>query len=81
MSPREQRPPLEGEAPLTNARISAVLKEIAELLAIKGESSWKVTAYQRAADSVAGSSVEVAAAYRAGHPPLSLIHISEPTRQ
>ena len=54
---------------LTNSRISAVLAEIADLLDIKGESSFKVGAYRRAADSVARCPVEVAAAYRDGDPP------------
>ncbi len=40
-----------------------MLAEIADLLDIKGESSFKVGAYRRAADSVARSGVEVAAAY------------------
>lgn len=71
MAPRELRAPLpDGVAgPLTNARIAAVLAEIADLLDIKGESSFKVGAYRRAADSVKGSGVEVAAAYTAGDPP------------
>jgi DNA polymerase (family 10) len=74
MAPREIPPPL-GDAPeeaaLTNARIAAVLSEVAELLEIKGESSFKVGAYRRAADSVARSGVEVATAYRSGErPPL-----------
>ncbi len=55
MSPWERRPPLDDGAPLTNARIAAVLAEIADLLDIKGESSFKVGAYRRAADSVARS--------------------------
>ena len=72
MAPREVREPLEAfgaEAALTNARIAAVLSEIADLLEIKGDSSFKVAAYRRAADSVARSGVEVAAAYREGEPP------------
>ena len=69
MTPREIRPPLDAAAPLTNARIAATLAEIADLLDIKGASSFKVSAYRRAADSVARSSSDVAAAYRAGGPP------------
>ena len=71
MCPREIRPPLtdESAAALTNASVSAVLAEIADLLEIKGESSFKVGAYRRAADSVARAGFEVAAAYRAGDPP------------
>ncbi len=70
--PRERTGPLEPTDPaatLTNARISAVLVEIADLLEVKGASSFKVGAYRRAADSVARSSVDVAAAYREGDPP------------
>ena len=73
MSPRERRPALDaGDAAgagLTNARVAAVLTEIAELLEIKGESSFKVGAYRRAAESVRRAGVEVATAYRAGEPP------------
>ncbi len=70
--PREFRQPLDQADPaaaLTNARIAAVLTEIADLLDIKGESSFKVGAYRRAADSVARSGVEVAEAYRHGERP------------
>ena len=70
--PREFRVPLDDADPaaaLTNARIAAILSEIADLLDIKGDSSFKVGAYRRAADSVARSGVEVAEAYRAGEPP------------
>ena len=70
--PREFPQPIDDADPaaaLTNARIAAVLNEIADLLDIKGESSFKVSAYRRAADSVARCSVEVAAAYRDGDPP------------
>jgi len=70
VSPRELRPPLDDDEPLTNSHIAAVLAEIADLLEIKGESSFKVGAYRRAADSVARSGVEVAAAYRESDPPL-----------
>ncbi len=72
MAPRETREPVDpggAGTPLTNARIAAVLSEIADLLEIKGESSFKVGAYRRAADSVAHSGVEVAVAYREGEPP------------
>ena len=72
MAPRERRQPLDSSEPagsLTNSRLAAVLSEIADLLEIKGESSFKVGAYRRAADSVARSGVEVARAYRDGDPP------------
>ena len=70
--PRERSGPLEtadSGATLTNARVSAVLVEIADLLEIGGESSFKVGAYRRAADSVARSGTDVAQAYREGNPP------------
>ncbi len=72
MAPRDLREPVPAAAPgvaLSNARIAAVLAEIGDLLEIKGESAFKVGAYRRAADSVARSGVEVAAAYREGDPP------------
>jgi DNA polymerase (family 10) len=69
MSGREARPALDDDAPLTNSRVAGILAEIADLLDIKGESSYKVGAYRRAADSVARCPVEVAAAYRGGEPP------------
>jgi DNA polymerase (family X) len=69
VSPRAGRPAPDDAAPQSNGRIAAVLAEIADLLDIKGESPFKVAAYRRAADSVARSAVEVAAAYRAGDPP------------
>ena len=69
MSPRDIRPPLDEAAPLTKAPIAATLAEIADLLEIKGASGFKVGAYRRGADSVARSSADVAAAYRAGEPP------------
>lgn len=68
MSGREARPAHDAGGPLTNTRIAAVLAEIADLLEIKGESSFKVSAYRRAAESVARSGVDVAASYRAGEP-------------
>jgi DNA polymerase (family 10) len=54
---------------LTNARVASILEEMADLLELKGESSFKVGAYRRAAESVARSPIDVIAAYRAGQPP------------
>ena len=54
---------------LTNPRVAALLTELADLLDIKGDSSFKANAYRRAADAVARSPVEVVPAYRAGTPP------------
>jgi DNA polymerase (family 10) len=42
---------------------------MADLLELKGESSFKIGAYRRAAASVARSPVDVVAAFRAGDPP------------
>ena len=71
MSPRARSAPLPdgGGEPLTNARIGEELREIADLLEIRGDSGFKVNAYRRAADSVARAGVDVAAAYRAGERP------------
>ncbi|HZW01019.1 MAG TPA: helix-hairpin-helix domain-containing protein, partial [Candidatus Deferrimicrobium sp.] len=60
------RTPPDGS--ITNAGISAMLVEIADLLDIKGESAFKVGAYRRAAESVARSPLDVAAEVRAGRP-------------
>ena len=54
---------------LTNPRVASLLTELADLLDIKGDSSFKANAYRRAADAVARSPVEVIPAYRAGTPP------------
>jgi DNA polymerase (family 10) len=54
---------------LTNAHVARLLSEMADLLAIRGDSSFKVLAYRRAADAVARSPFEVAAAIREGRPP------------
>jgi DNA polymerase (family 10) len=43
-------------AGMTNAQVAQILEEIAELIEIKGEISFKVRAYQRAAEAVAGAS-------------------------
>src|SRR5687767_10045036 len=54
---------------LTNPRIAALLSELADLLDIKGDSSFKANAYRRAADAIARAPFEVLPAYRAGSPP------------
>jgi DNA polymerase (family 10) len=54
---------------LTNARVAALLSETADLLAIRGDSSFRVLAYRRAADVVVRSTVEVVPAIREGRPP------------
>jgi DNA polymerase (family 10) len=59
----------QGESSPSNRDVGAALAEVADLLDLKGESSFKVGAYRRAADSVARSQVDVAGAYRDGQPP------------
>lgn len=59
----------DASAFLGNARVAAILDEMADLLELKGESSFKVGAYRRAAESVAHSPLDVVAAFRAGEPP------------
>jgi DNA polymerase (family 10) len=63
------RTPDQAAAFLTNARVAGLLSEIADLLELKGESSYRVSAYRRAAESVSRATVDVVAAYRAGQPP------------
>jgi DNA polymerase (family 10) len=57
------------DAPLTNAELAQVFHEIGDLLEVKGELRFKTVAYHRAADAIGRSPVEVARAYREGHPP------------
>jgi len=45
---------------MSNRRIAEVLSQIASLLEIKGENPFKVRAYERAADTIAGLTEEVA---------------------
>jgi DNA polymerase (family 10) len=61
--------PDEAAAFLTNGRVAGLLSEIADLLELKGESSYRVNAYRRAAESISRAPVDVVAAYRAGQPP------------
>jgi DNA polymerase (family 10) len=70
----EHRPPAPAGAgrdvpPLDNHQLARIFYEIADMLEIGGELSFKVAAYRRAADSIATSPVNVAIAYRAGEPP------------
>jgi DNA polymerase (family 10) len=55
--------------PPTNDELARLLREIGELLEVKGELVFKTAAYHRAADAVAASPLDVAAAYLAGTPP------------
>jgi DNA polymerase (family 10) len=54
---------------LTNDDLARIFHEIGDILEVKGELVFKTVAYHRAADSIAHSPVEIAAAYRAGTPP------------
>jgi DNA polymerase (family 10) len=58
----------EGEL-LSNAALAQVFHDIGDLLEVKGELVFKTVAYHRAADAIGRSPVEVARAYREGHPP------------
>ena len=61
---------LAGEVPLLgNDQLARVFYEIADMLEIQGELSFKVAAYRRAADSIAAAQIDVARAYREGEPP------------
>ncbi|HSO30304.1 MAG TPA: DNA polymerase/3'-5' exonuclease PolX [Candidatus Sulfomarinibacteraceae bacterium] len=54
---------------LSNGELARVFHEIGDLLEIKGELVFKTVAYHRAADAIGRAPVEVARAYREGHPP------------
>ncbi|OGO51388.1 MAG: hypothetical protein A2V84_07155 [Chloroflexi bacterium RBG_16_70_13] len=49
--------------------LAQVFHDIGDLLEVKGELVFKTVAYHRAADAIGRSPVEVARAYRDGHPP------------
>jgi DNA polymerase (family 10) len=54
---------------LGNAELAHIFREIGDLVELKGELVFKAQAYRRAGDAIADSEVEVARAYREGHPP------------
>jgi DNA polymerase (family 10) len=59
-----------GDVPLlTNGQLAQLFHDIGDLLEVKGELVFKTVAYHRAADAIGRSPVEVARAYREGHPP------------
>jgi DNA polymerase (family 10) len=59
-----------SEVPLlTNGQLAQLFHEIGDLLEVKGELVFKTVAYHRAADAIGRSPVDVAKAYREGHPP------------
>jgi DNA polymerase (family X) len=53
----------------TNGELARIFHDIGDMLEVKGELVFKTVAYHRAADAIAHSPVEVAAAYRTGNPP------------
>jgi DNA polymerase (family 10) len=55
--------------PLDNHQLARIFYEIADMLEIGGELSFKVAAYRRSADSIGSSPVDVARAYRTGERP------------
>jgi DNA polymerase (family 10) len=70
--PYETRPRASrgDDAPLLgNDELARVLYEIGDMLEIQGELAFKVGAYRRAAESVAHSPIDIAAAYRSGTVP------------
>jgi DNA polymerase (family 10) len=70
--PYETRPRASRGDPvplLGNDDLARIFYEIGDMLEIRGEMAFKVGAYRRAADSMANSPVDIAAAYRAGNPP------------
>jgi DNA polymerase (family X) len=54
---------------LTNGQLAQIFHEIGDLLEVKGELVYKTVAYHRAADAIGRQPIEVARAYRGGHPP------------
>jgi DNA polymerase (family 10) len=54
---------------LSNDELARTFHEVGDILEVKGELVFKTVAYHRAADAIAHSPVEIAAAYRAGTPP------------
>ncbi len=70
--PYEDRPRFSGgdDVPLLrNDELARIFFDIGDMLELKGEMAFKVGAYRRAADSIAHSPSDVAAAYRSGAPP------------
>jgi DNA polymerase (family 10) len=61
--------PDEAPSPPSNAELARTLREIGDLLELRGEVVYKTIAYRRAAETVAHSPIPIAAAYRSGAPP------------
>lgn len=59
-----------ADTPLpTNGELAQIFHEIGDLLEVKGELVFKTVAYHRAADAIGRQPMDVARAYREGHPP------------
>jgi DNA polymerase (family 10) len=59
-----------ADAPLlTNGELAQIFHEVGDLLEVKGELVFKTVAYHRAADAIGRQPMDVARAYREGHPP------------
>jgi DNA polymerase (family 10) len=59
----------EPSTPPSNGELARIFHEIGDMLEVKGEIVYKTVAYHKAADAIAHSPIEVAKAYREGHPP------------
>jgi len=68
-APPREPAPTGAAAPLSNAELARIFYEIGDLLEIKGELVYKAVAYRRVADAIERAPVDVARAYREGHPP------------
>src|ERR671938_595525 len=51
---------------MTNAEVAATFRRLADLLAIRGEDAYRVSAYRRAAESIGQASESIAALRQAG---------------
>ena len=71
--PYETRPRFSrgaGEVPLLDNRsLARIFYEIGDMVELKGELVFKAVAYRRAADAIDHAGVDIAQAYRDGHPP------------
>ena len=70
--PYEERPRFSrgDDVPLLrNDELACIFFDIGDMLELKGEMPFKIGAYRRAADSIAHTPLDVAAAYRGGTPP------------
>ena len=54
---------------LGNDELARIFYEIGDMLEIRGDDAFKVGAYRRGAESIATSALDIAQAYRDGHPP------------